>query len=269
MGPPELLLRLARAYHRTGLTIEGRALATTIIDASQDADAKSSARRAEALLLRALCVRDRHESAPTIPDDLAAEALQDAEEARTILRWPVISEQLGSTACLRAISDAIILELRTALGQLRAPAALAVLLESLEPWVDVQHATDRTALAGAGWSCAIGLTIAARHLEGEPRQRMLAILSNKADEVASAVDCWALRERVLRLEFERRALAISEGAGGDKWLVDEEDLRMIVGCIGTSRRFRPIGLAILRSATLVHSAEPDFGRRGPLDIEPQ
>jgi hypothetical protein len=260
--PPGLLLRLARAYHRAGLAVEGSALATTILNACHDVDAETAAQRAEAHLLRALCFRDRHESARSMPEEPAASALRDAEEARAILRWPVVAERLPTAACLRGMADAVMLELRASLNQIGAAAALTQLLDSLEPWVDLAQAVDRSALAGAGWRCVIGLTIAARHLEGEPRHRMLAILSNKADEIASAVDCWALRERVLRLEFERRTHTPGEGSGSDQWLVDEEDLRLIIGCIGASRRFRPIGLEIIRRATRVHSAAPDFGRRG-------
>lgn len=267
-----LLLRLARAYHRSGCWAEGLAISRTLLEERQGTDAGTLALRAEALILKALCTRDRFEFSRSVPEVPAQQALRDAQDAQTLLRWPAVADRSrdlgGAAPCLATMAAAIIIEQQAALGLTCGFAAVAKVLDGLEPWIDVQAAADREALAGAGWWCAIGLSTAARHLAGQRRHQVLAVLSNKADEIASAVGCWSLRERVLRLEFERRSLAAEDGSAAEQWLLDEEDLRQVVGCIGASRRFRPIGLQILRSATLIRDVDQEHGRQAGL-AEPE
>ncbi|MFO0874879.1 MAG: hypothetical protein U0575_13035 [Phycisphaerales bacterium] len=138
------------------------------------------------------------------------------------------------------------------------------MLEDLDSIVDVEAVADRALLESHGWWCVGGFGLAERHLGGSTLQQALGILSNKADEIAAAVDSWALRERVLTLEHaRRRRLAGPDGSGifADEWLLDRDDLRIVVGCVGSSRRFRPIGLDILRHATIVDCQPLDSNRR--------
>ena len=78
----------------------------------------------------------------------------------------------------------------------------------------------------------------------------LAILTNKADEIAHAVGSWRLHERVLTMEFARRERVADWLGAAEAWVLDRDDVRLIVGCVGGNPRFRDIGLRILRSATI-------------------
>lgn len=258
---PRLLMRLARAYHRAGLAFEGRAVASEAIDACRNGDIATLAVRAEALLLRGLCGRDQLETQQDPPRRAAESALADLEEAMALLAWPALQSRRPDAAALHHMAAGAELELRAALGRVGGSVALATVLESLEPVIDVERFSDRARLEACGWWCVFGFGIAGRQPAGATRHQVLAVLSNKAEEIASRVDCWALRERVLRLEFERRELIASEFGESSEWLLDADDLRMIVGCIGASPRFRDLGLEILRRATIAEERSPEL-RRG-------
>jgi hypothetical protein len=82
----------------------------------------------------------------------------------------------------------------------------------------------------------------------------MAILTNKAIDIAERTDSWPLRERALTLEHARRERDAPDADGEDPWIVDEEDVRTIAGAMGRFPSFRETGWRILASARVVGEA---------------
>ena len=79
----------------------------------------------------------------------------------------------------------------------------------------------------------------------------MAILTNKCFEIADRLDHWAMRERSFTLEHFRRQRAWETEERFDDWVLDAEDLRVLMGTMGRFPRFRPVGWRILASAGFV------------------
>ncbi len=261
-GRAALLVRLADAYRRDGQFVEGRAVAGEAVSSlSADSSNLVEPLRGEALCLRGLCGRDLIEGATEDCDGLGRAALSDLESARVRLSisdgsrigaWPDTPTRRGALAFVAA---GAVLELDAMLEPDRAAGALATLIDSLEEIVEIEACPNLDRLEAHGWRCVFGFAIAERALRDHQRlHQTLAILSNKADEIAGRVESWALRERVLILECRRRDELERWTGREEEWLLDREDVRVVIGCIGSSRRFRSVGLSILRRATLLEAS---------------
>lgn len=76
----------------------------------------------------------------------------------------------------------------------------------------------------------------------------MAVLTNKAMEIAERIGNWGLRERAFTLEhFRRQRIADMVGTEQD-WILDEEEIRTITGTMGRFPGFRRIGWRILEAA---------------------
>ncbi|HMN96012.1 MAG TPA: hypothetical protein PKC43_06790 [Phycisphaerales bacterium] len=272
----QILLDLADSHHRLGEPLEARAIASEAVTAARMTPPEQLAElTARALLLRAACTRDLIESRLAELPDAIDDALADVVAAERFISAPADRDDarpdaapaprrpgqsdpggeprttVGSAIAHRAAG------LRIELEALRSPclgsSALARILAELDAVVDLAACPDRALLESHGWWCVSGFALAHRHMNGSVLHRTLGILSNKADEIADAVDSWPLRERVLMLEYERRERLRDDGGTPGVWLLDRDDVRTIVGCIGGSRRFRAVGLRILRTATLLET----------------
>ena len=87
--------------------------------------------------------------------------------------------------------------------------------------------------------------------ESELQQHM-AIFTNKADEIAEHLDTWAMRERVFTMEHTRRERSKSDFDPPP--LIDEDDVRVIVGTMARFPTFRDTGWRTLHSANLIPSS---------------
>ena len=140
-----------------------------------------------------------------------------------------------------------LIEAGVELGELAPSDAAGRLLAGLDAVIDPSLARGDV-LESWGWWCVSGLGIALRHLHGDERERLAAIFSNKAFELAEASGCWPLRERAFTLSF----LTQQGGMGTSRSelpRLDKEDLRVLVGTMGRFPFFRPTGWQLL-SATL-------------------
>jgi len=256
-----LLARLADAYYRTGQSTEARAIATDALAMAADMRARDRTRKPVrfamglAHAVRAACSRDLALECNVHPalTRTAHDALDEAAEALREIETPE-ARGLGLTV------DAGRAAISVVLGQQSITDAIRTAMNHLDDVVDPSVEGDRHRLIGLGWWCVITGAVAIRSMDDDDcLHRTLAILTNKADELASAVDCWALRERVLTLEHDRRCRLAEFAGHDDPWLLDHDDLRMIIGCMGASPRFRPLGLKILRRGVLIRSADRNSG----------
>lgn len=131
-------------------------------------------------------------------------------------------------------------------GMLSWQEAVANLMEQLDTQETDFPAQD-ACLESVGWVCVFASEIVLRWSDDETFiDRQLAILTNKADEVARRTGNWALRERIWMLEYSRTELGT--GIDFSATVLDPEDLRDLAGTMGRFPSFRQIGWSLLRTA---------------------
>jgi len=144
------------------------------------------------------------------------------------------------------------LEVEALLGRRSADEALKRILDALEGVRDVGAISRGDWLESWGWWAVFGCNIAQRHLDGEERDRALAILTNKASEVAERQGNWSLREQVFTVEFVQRCeRGAPDGDTRESWVLDADDLRNLVGAMGRFPNFRSTGWRILSVARVI------------------
>ena len=96
--------------------------------------------------------------------------------------------------------------------------------------------------------------MALRHPDDVDFHRSMAVLTNKAMEIAELIGNWGLRERAFTLEHFRRQ-RVSDLIGEEQdWVLDEEEIRTITGTMGRFPAFRRIGWRILEAARVFEAA---------------
>lgn len=119
-------------------------------------------------------------------------------------------------------------------------------VEGLSCVVEPASEEDLAALESHGWWCIFASNLAIRHLPEGRLERPMAILTNKALEIAEAVDSWPLRERGFTLEHLRSESAPPAREAFRPWILDWQEIRLVTGAIGRFPSFRAVGQAILR-----------------------
>ena len=143
-------------------------------------------------------------------------------------------------------------EAQVMLGRTDARSAAATILDAMSDVVDLDETATGDLLESYGWWCIFGCNIALRHIADERElQRLLALFTNKADEIAERLDNWAMRERVFSIQFDGHRRFVG-WTGQDKPLtIDNDDVRMITGTMGRFPQFRRTGWNMLESAKVV------------------
>ncbi len=149
---------------------------------------------------------------------------------------------------IAATCRAGIVEAEVELGRRDAEDAVAEIIASLPTTLDDPRFELGDWLESCGWWCVTGARLALRHLEGPAMSRALAILNNKALEIADRIDNWLFRQHVLRIRYEAHCRMVERTGLRIDWLLDDEDMRLIVGVMGRSSQFRELGWRMLREA---------------------
>ncbi len=183
---------------------------------------------------------------------LAADARSRLRRAFELYRQIASETGDGSLVGIANTCHGGLLEADVALGRRPAADALAELFDGLEQVHDVDDGLVGDRLESYGWWCIFGCNIALRHLESERQlQQHMAVLTNKADEIADRLDNWSMRERVFTMQHTRWERAISTSGFEIPCVIDTDDVRVIAGTMGRFPAFRDTGWRILRSARIV------------------
>ena len=183
-----------------------------------------------------------------------------AERARThLLRAADQYRQLAAETADRSLEgiantcDGGLIEVDVVLGRRGADDALTELVEGLEQVCDPGDGLAGDRLESYGWWCIFGCNIALRHLDSErDLQQHMAVLTNKADEIADRLDNWSMRERVFTMQHTRRQRATRCSGFEIPCVIDNDDVRVIAGTMGRFPAFRDTGWRILKSANVVN-----------------
>lgn len=245
--------RLANGHYTLWHLVEARAVAQDLIARLEDGDvadpvihenlgiahyAKGHAAR------RGISSED----ATSLADGVAAiDHLRRAVEIYEDLRH---RRDRPTDLAISMICSGGVLELEAALGRITADNAMAEILSALDEVVDIEACPSVDLLECRGWWAIFGCNIALRHFDGDEMHRHMAILTNKALEIAERIGNWGLRERAFTLEHFRRQRAEDPTKDDHEWILDEEEVRTITGTMGRFPGFRRVGWHILESSRI-------------------
>jgi len=243
--------RLANGHYTLWHLIEARAVAQDLIERLEHTDLSDPVVHEN---LGIAHYARGHASRRALSPD-AAHGLRDGTNAIDHLRRAIeIYEDLKhrrdrpTDEAISKICSGGILEIEAATGKISADSALDEIMSSLDDVVDLDACPSVDLLECRGWWAIFGCNIALRHYDGPEMHRHMAILTNKALEIAEKIGNWGLRERAFTLENFRRQ-RIDESAEPDRdWILDEEEIRTITGTMGRFPGFRRVGWHILESA---------------------
>jgi hypothetical protein len=252
-----LRVNLANAYYMLGQLYEGKGLATDLIEwfakNPPDGDTRFEL-MAFARYVRGNCLRLLADAGNEESLDVAAAGRDDLVLAQNTYRSLGEKMQLESYLAIANTCQGAIMELHALLGERTGESVIEEIVSGLEAMIDLEgeSAPKGPWLESFGWWCIFGCNVALRHMTDERRlQQCMAVFTNKADEIAEKLGNWALRERVLTMEYERRRrLGDWTGVESD-WVMDREDLRTITGTMGRFPSFRGTAWRILRAARVI------------------
>lgn len=244
---------LANLHYSLGSIQEAEGLASSIIvEASDVASGDPRQHHAGyARYVRGSCHRVMAGAQPSHRAWHARKAQEDLRLASQILDRYQDWSGNANDAATSQICRGGCLEVTVMLGEREPEAALSEFEWALED----PHASDRTApwwQECRAWWCLFACNVALRHLSDDARlERVLAVFTNKADELAEALGHWALREQIWTIEHLRRRARESAGdVHAEPWVLDGDELRVLAGTMGRFPIFRETGWQILQKVRL-------------------
>ncbi|HMN97469.1 MAG TPA: hypothetical protein PKC43_13560 [Phycisphaerales bacterium] len=240
---------LANAHYTIGNIYEAESLAGSLVEwfARNPLPSEcSKSTRAFASYVRGSCHRVLAGLRVPQPDEHARWAERDLGRAERMLDEYAAESGHDLYAGYANVCRGGALEVAPLTGAAPPDAVLERFLSALDAVVDPSRMPRGAWLESWGWWCIFGCNVALRHVPDEARlQTLMAVFTNKADEVAEHLGNWALRERVWTLELERRRRA---GATTDVWVMDDDDVRVVAGTMARFPMFREVGWQVLRTA---------------------
>ena len=249
--------RLANGHYTLWHLIEARAVAQDLIDRLEHADLSDPVIHENlgiAHYARGHASRRTLSSGPDATgreSDAAVDHLRRAIEIYEDLRH---RRDRPTDEAISKICSGGILELEAASGAISADNAMDEILASLDDVVDLENCPSVDLLECRGWWAIFGCNIALRHFDGDEMNRHMAILTNKALEIAEKIGNWGLRERAFTLEHFRRQQVPEAAASDHDWVLDDDEVRTITGTMGRFPGFRRVGWHILESARIFEAA---------------
>jgi tetratricopeptide (TPR) repeat protein len=255
----ELMRRVNRAGSHNALwnRAEARAVAGDIVARFEPLPPEGRLERvaqAFALMHRGQCARRAIAQCPETADRNAEDAHADLSRAAVLFQ--ALAREFGddSYGGVANTCRGALLEVGCELGTVAPKDAIATITQAIGAVEDPERSPPGDWLESYGWWCIYGCNVAMRHLKDPEFHRAMAILTNKAIEVAERLGNWSLRERAFSLELVRRErLERTTGFDAD-WVLDEDDVRTIAGTMGRFPSFRETGWQILSQARIVEGA---------------
>lgn len=245
-----LQLNAANAHALLGDLPEARAMATVLIDSLTTGSVDSVDQEAELGIARYVMGNCCRVCAGADPEDRELNARRALHELTACQPLLLAASERPGFAMHRGAAHAAeagALEMKALLGEVPPKEALAVFLRKLDDVVD-PTLPGPVMLESYGWWSICGCNVALRHVEDESQlEQLMAIFTNKADEIAELLGNWTLRERVWTLELGRRKMVDSE----EEWVIDRDDARAIAGTMSRFPLFRETGWQVLRSSRVI------------------
>ncbi len=245
----ELTAALANAHINLGEIDEGEALAFSL-NARLNGDPRFAevyaGVRSFTHFLMALASRERASSGGDDAARCAQAALDSFQRSREIAASYLAESGSPPHLSLAMASEFGTIEMQVMLGRRDWRDAVESLIEQLTRDSSPGAVPD-ACLEAIGWACIMGAHMVLRaKAPPEEADRLIAIFTNKAHDLAGRTGNWALRERTWMLEYVIRSDGrIPEPA---TIVLDAEDLRELTGTMGRFPAFREHGWALLRKS---------------------
>ncbi|MHC4833099.1 MAG: hypothetical protein ACYTFH_04230 [Planctomycetota bacterium] len=253
-GRLALSLRMARSNYELWHLVEARAIASDLLSDLRGRTVEAPLVRRAVATAHAVRGHASRRLIAADPGSRTRHVRQACEDLAIAEReFLELHEEFGDAADLGAshLHRGGALEAR-ATGDGRIAHAVEAIIDGLEHATDLESLDSDASIEAHGWWCVFGCNLALRGLEGEVRERSLAILTNKAFEIADRIDQWSIRERAFTFEhFRRQRIDDTAEPAAEAWVLDEEDLGHVLGTMGRFPAFRPVGWRILESSGLV------------------
>jgi hypothetical protein len=239
---------------------EAAAIADALLAAGGDAADVAQRRRATALAARGdarrrfaggLTAQPPGACTAAADPTVSRGAADDLARAADLFAALPGGEAVASAASARICASGAI-EAQAAAGALAPQEAIALLAAAIQPPPSSPRDPEPdAALLARGWSAVFACNVALRHeTEEQHLHALLAAFLPRAADAARRTRSWPLHERVLTLEDERRARLARWTGVRERWSLDQESIRAVVGTMGRFPFFRPRGWRILRAAGL-------------------
>jgi len=185
-------------------------------------------------------------------------SLELAEKGIGHLQFSVEAYEALRKECYHPSQDGLLhccksglIELDVLAGHTSPEEAVSTILSGLDSIVDLDEVQSDSMLEGFGWWCVFGCNIALRSLTGQRLHRVMAILTGKGGDIADHLDNWAMRERIVTMEYARRQRLMDLSGVDTEWVLHQDDVRSISGTMGRFPAFRPVGWSILEKASVI------------------
>lgn len=249
-----LRLDLATSHYVLGNAHEAIGVAATLI---QDIEAGCAGTRdidgmlGFAHFVRGNAFRVVAGAEPLLRERTAGQAIESLTIANDLLLAAAAENRPAMFRGAAEVCRGGILEMHALLCVRSPDDVIREFMASLDDAVDIDG-IEKHRLEAIGWWCIFAANLVLRHV-GDPAlaEQLLGIFTNKADEVATRLGNWALRERVWTLELMRRtAPSTPPSTAMDDWVIDADDARELTGTMSRFPVFRETGWQILRSAKI-------------------
>jgi len=234
---------------------EAASIAKSVLDDTADRD------NSDLLLVGARCIagyisgnacRRLMAQLPERLEQLGLVSLRDLDRAANELRTLALLRNDDTCNGIANTCDGARIEVEVLLGRTSASDAADRLWKGLDAVVDPSTHPRGDWLESWGWWAVFGLNIVTNHLQGDQRDRLAAVFSTKAHEIADRLENWAIRERAFTLEHDWRLNPRGTDVSGNRqWILDRDDIRSLLGTMGRFSWFRHTGWRILESARVV------------------
>ncbi|MFO0873021.1 MAG: hypothetical protein U0575_03500 [Phycisphaerales bacterium] len=246
---------LARVYLVLGRWLDAEGIASLVLSQVTD----EAARMAEIVGSTAMAFDVRGQArrwrAMAEPDEqlaLAAGARQDLTMAQTA--WSQYAEQTGVSTYAAAAHTCrgAAMSNEVVLGSLPPERCIEQIMEELDAAIDVAVLPAGAWRESYGWWCVFGCEVAVwSNLTVRDAERVVGVLSAKGLELADAARNWAIRERLLTIEYLRRSNTSGLHTDAGQHTLDTEDVQLIAGVMARFPAFRPFGWELMRRAPRV------------------
>ncbi len=266
----ELSLRvnLANSHYVLGNFYEGEAMGSAVIELSNSPTLPLTVigTRGFAFYVRGNCHRAMAGAKPDRRDYHARRAIEDLANASRIMMSESARLDATSLSGIANICEGGILEMKAMIGEVSIDVAMERFMASLDRVLDPSTETRGMWLESFGWWCIFGSNVALRHVTNAAQaEQLVAIFTNKADEIADRLGNWMLREQVWTLEMARRTRILdaerSETGTGtpagrephqdQEWILDIDDAKKVAGTMARFPVFRETGWQVLRSSRII------------------
>jgi hypothetical protein len=157
----------------------------------------------------------------------------------------------------KAFGSFVCLEMKAFLGEIEPSAGVQTIMQAVCESPRSGSLAESAEWADAEcWGCISGCAIALRHLPDREKSRTVAVFCEKGYELADRRDNWMMRQRIFEIDHSIRSFEQSSFGIERDWVLDRDDIKVLVGTMGRFSGFRARGWSILNSARIVREAKP-------------